>query len=63
MSHLPVLIPVTLLLSAFIIPLAGFLKRDCAFAIALVGAFLSFVLAASGLLAVISGGELRYYLG
>ncbi|MGH7827613.1 MAG: complex I subunit 5 family protein [Candidatus Binatia bacterium] len=63
MSHLPVLIPVTLLFSAFIIPLAGFLKRDLAFAIAVIGAFLSFVFSAAGLLAVISGGELRYHLG
>jgi multicomponent Na+:H+ antiporter subunit D len=62
-SHLPVLIPVTLLFSAFIIPLAGFLKRDLAFAIALIGASLSFVFSALGLLAVIPGGELRYHLG
>jgi multicomponent Na+:H+ antiporter subunit D len=62
-SHLPVLIPVTLLFSAFIIPLAGFLKRDFAFAIALAGAFLSFALSAWGLSAVLSGGELRYHLG
>ena len=63
MSHLPVLIPVTLLFSAFIIPLAGFLKRDIAFAIALIGASLSFAFSALGLLAVIPGGELRYHLG
>ena len=63
MSHLPVLIPVTLLFSAFIIPLAGFLKRDFAFAIALFGAFLSFAFSASGLVTVISQGELRYHLG
>ena len=63
MSHLPVLIPVTLLLSAFIIPLAGFFKRDSAFAIALIGAFLSFAFSASGLWVVISRGELRYHLG
>ena len=63
MSHLPVLIPVTLLFSAFIIPLAGFLKRDIAFAIALIGGSLSFAFSALGLLAVITGGELRYHLG
>jgi multicomponent Na+:H+ antiporter subunit D len=62
-SHLPVLIPVTLLFSAFIVPLAGFLKRDLAFAIALIGASLSFVFSAWGLFAVTSGGELRYHLG
>ena len=63
MTHLPVLIPVTLLFSAFMIPLAGFFKRDFAFAIALIGAFLSFAFSASGLLVVISGGEIRYHLG
>jgi multicomponent Na+:H+ antiporter subunit D len=62
-SHLPVLIPVTLLFSAFIIPLAGFLKTDFAFGIALIGAFLSFAFSALGLLAVIPGGEIRYHLG
>jgi multicomponent Na+:H+ antiporter subunit D len=61
--HLPVLIPVTLLLAAFIIPLAGFLKRSLAFAVALIGAFLGFAFSASGLWIVISGGELRYQLG
>ena len=63
MRHLPVLIPVTLLFSAFIIPLAGFLKRDLAFIIALIGAFLSAVFSALGLSVVISEGELRYDLG
>jgi multicomponent Na+:H+ antiporter subunit D len=62
-SHLAVLIPVTLLFSAFIIPLAGFLKRDLAFVIALIGASLAFTFSALGLLAVISGGEIRYHLG
>jgi multicomponent Na+:H+ antiporter subunit D len=61
--HLPVLIPVTLLLSAFLVPLAGYLKRDFGFAIALTGALLSSVFSAAGLLTVISGGELRYHLG
>jgi multicomponent Na+:H+ antiporter subunit D len=61
--HLPVLIPATLLFSAFIIPLAGFLRRDFAFALALIGSFVSFIFSAAGLLAVISGGELRYHLG
>lgn len=63
MSHVPVLIPVTLLFSAFIIPLAGFFKRDFAFAIALIGAVLSFAFSAFGLLVVISQGELHYHLG
>ena len=63
MNHLPVLIPVTLLFSAFLIPLAGFFKRDLAFAIALIGAFLSFVFSASGLWVVTSRGDLRYHLG
>lgn len=63
MNHLPVLIPVTLLFSAFIIPLAGFFKRDFAFAIALIGVFLSFAFSAFGLWVVISRGDLRYSLG
>ena len=63
MNHLPVLIPVTLLFSAFIIPLAGFFKRDLAFTIALIGAFLSFAFSASGLWVVTSRGDLRYHLG
>ncbi|HEU4344584.1 MAG TPA: monovalent cation/H+ antiporter subunit D family protein [Candidatus Binatia bacterium] len=63
MSHLPVLIPITLLFSAFLIPLAGYLRRDFAFAIALIGGCLSAVFSALGLLVVISEGELRYDLG
>ncbi|MGH7830634.1 MAG: monovalent cation/H+ antiporter subunit D family protein [Candidatus Binatia bacterium] len=63
MSHLPVLIPVTLLLSAFLIVLAGFLTKGSAFPIALIGAFLSFVFSSAGLFAVLTGGELRYHLG
>jgi multicomponent Na+:H+ antiporter subunit D len=61
--HLPVLIPATLLFSAFIIPLAGFLRRDFAFALALIGGFISFIFSAAGLVAVISRGEIRYHLG
>ncbi|MDP2605233.1 MAG: NADH/ubiquinone/plastoquinone (complex I), partial [Deltaproteobacteria bacterium] len=63
MSHLPVLIPITLLLSAFLIPLAGYVKRDFAFAIASVGAFLAFAFSLAGLLMVLSQGEIRYHLG
>jgi multicomponent Na+:H+ antiporter subunit D len=62
-SHLPVLIPVTLLLSAFLIPLAGSIKRDFAFAIALVGAALAFAFTLAGLFTVITQGEIRYHLG
>lgn len=63
MSHLPVLIPITLLFSAFIILLAGFLKRDLAFIVAVIGASLSFAFSAWSLWVVIPGGELRYHLG
>lgn len=63
MSHLPVLIPITLLLSAFLIPLAGYVKRDFAFAIASVGAVLAFAFSLAGLLMVLSQGEIRYHLG
>ena len=63
MSHLPVLIPITLLFSAFFIPLAGFVKRELAFVIALGGAFLSLLFSAAGLFTVIRAGEIRYHLG
>ena len=63
MSHLPVLIPITLLFAAFFIPLAGFVKRELAFVIALAGAFLSLMFSAAGLFTVITAGEIRYHLG
>jgi multicomponent Na+:H+ antiporter subunit D len=62
-SHLPVLIPVTLLFSAFFIPLAGYVKKDLAFVIALAGALLALVFSATGLFTVIAAGEIRYHLG
>jgi multicomponent Na+:H+ antiporter subunit D len=61
--HLPVLIPATLLFSAFVIPLAGFWRRDFAFALALLGGAVAFIFSAAGLLAVAAGGEIRYHLG
>ena len=63
MNHLPVLIPITLLFSAFFIPLAGFVKRELAFVIALAGVFLSLLFSAAGLFTVITAGEIRYHLG
>ncbi|MDZ4343738.1 MAG: hypothetical protein U1E51_15050, partial [Candidatus Binatia bacterium] len=63
MNHLPVLIPVILLMSAFLIPLAGYVKRDFAFTIALVGAFLALAFSIAGLHMVITQGEIRYHLG
>lgn len=63
MSHLPVLIPITLLFSAFFIPLAGYIKRDLAFVIALIGSFLSLTFSVAGLFVVIRFGEIRYQLG
>jgi len=62
-NHLPVLIPITLLFSAFFIPLAGFVKRELAFVIALAGVFLSLLFSAAGLFTVITAGEIRYHLG
>jgi multicomponent Na+:H+ antiporter subunit D len=62
-THLPVLIPVTLLFSAFLIPLAGYWKEKLAFTTALAGAFLASVFSSMGLLRVVTRGELRYHLG
>jgi multicomponent Na+:H+ antiporter subunit D len=61
--HLPVLIPATLLFSAFVIPLAGFWRRDFAFALALLGGVVAFIFSSAALLAVVGGGEIRYHLG
>lgn len=63
MSPLPLLIPVSLLFSALIVPLAGFWQRHLAHAIASAGALLAFIFATLGLFAVVSQGDLRYHLG
>lgn len=61
--HLPVLIPVTLLLAAFIIPLAGLWRRGSAYLLAVAGSGIAFAFSAWGLLTVLRQGELRYHLG
>ena len=63
MSHLPLLIPLSLLLSALVIPLVGFWRGNLVPAVASLGAGLSFAFAIFGLFAVHSQGELRYQLG
>ena len=63
MSHLPLLIPLSLLLPALVIPLVGFWRSNLTPAVASLGAGLSFAFAVFGLLAVLSQGELRYQLG
>lgn len=63
MSQLAILIPVTLLVSAFVIPIAGYIKPALAFAISITGALLSTVFSFYALVAVMTAGELRYHLG
>jgi multicomponent Na+:H+ antiporter subunit D len=51
------------LLSAVLIPIAGYLRREFAFAIAVAGAACSFAISSAGLAVVLNGSELRYHLG
>lgn len=50
-------------MAAFLIPLAGYIKRDFAFAIACAGALLAFAFSLAGLVMVLGQGEIRYHLG
>ena len=63
MNHLAVLIPVPLLLAAFIVPLAGLLHKGLVPAVALLGVAVSAAAAAAGLWTVLKAGTLRYHLG
>jgi multicomponent Na+:H+ antiporter subunit D len=62
-NHLAVLIPVPLLLAAFIVPLAGLLHKGLVPAVALMGVAVSAAAAAAGLWTVLKAGTLRYHLG
>lgn len=63
MSQLPILIPLSLLLTALVIPIDIFLRRKLAYSIAVLGISLSFFFSIAGLRAVLAEGELRYHLG
>lgn len=64
MSHVPLLIPMSLLLAALVIPLAGLWRRGVAYPVALLGSGASSLIAFTGLLRVVGQGEtLRYHLG
>ncbi|MFQ5683038.1 MAG: monovalent cation/H+ antiporter subunit D family protein [Candidatus Binatia bacterium] len=63
MNHLPVLIPVSLLFSTLLVPLAGFRNRDLVHPLACLGTGLSFAFATLGLFTVLSHGKIHYHLG
>ncbi len=63
MSPLPILIPAPLLLFALLATLVGVWRLKWAYAAAVVGVTLSLIAALAGLFQVLSGGELRYFLG
>lgn len=63
MTHIPLLIPFSLLLPALIIPLFGLWRQSLAYPIAVLGTALSLSFASFGLFTVLSEGELHYHLG
>lgn len=62
-DHIPVLIPVTLLVAALIIPLAGIRGKGWAHTVAFAGVLLSLALAVEGMWLVLATGTMRYALG
>jgi multicomponent Na+:H+ antiporter subunit D len=62
-THIPVLIPASLLLAAFLVPLAGMLHHGLVPAVALVGSASAAVCAIFGLRRVLADGPLNYALG
>jgi multicomponent Na+:H+ antiporter subunit D len=61
--HLPILIPLTLLTTAVVIPLVGGMSKRLAHPLAMVGTLLSLVFAIWGLARVLLEGPMRYHLG
>lgn len=61
--HLPVLIPLTFLVAALLVPLAGAVHRRFAPALALAAAGVGAALCLGGLVAALTQGTLRYRLG
>ena len=63
MSQLPVIIPVSLLLFAFLTFLAGTIRKSLAFPFALTGISVSLAASVLGLIQVLLHGSQHYYLG
>ena len=63
MSQLPVIIPVSLLLFAFLTFLAGTIRKSLAFPLALTGISMSLAASVLGLIQVLFNGSQHYYLG
>ncbi len=63
MNQLPILIPVPLLLFSFVVFLAGLLRRNLAFPLAVSGALTSFAFSILGLVQVLRCGTQHYYVG
>lgn len=61
--HLPVLVPVTLLLFALIVPLVGLWRRGLAYHVTLGGMVLSLLWSVLGLSEILSRGSISYHLG
>lgn len=61
--HLPVLVPLTLLLFSLIIPLLGLLRRRLAYPATLAGMVIALVWSVAGLGAILTGGSISYHLG
>ncbi len=62
-EQLPILIPLPLLMLAFLVPLVGLRYRTLAFPLALLGSVLSFLAAVATLTRVLNRGVVRYRLG
>ena len=63
MNHLPILIPLPLLLFSFIALLVGMWRRNLAYPVALIGVLVSLIFASIGLVQVLQNGTMHYYLG
>ncbi len=63
MDQLPILIPVSLLFSSFVVLLLGMWRRSLAYPVALLGAAASLAAASAGLTHVLRDGAQHYYLG
>jgi multicomponent Na+:H+ antiporter subunit D len=63
LEQLPILIPVPLLLFAFIVLLAGIWRKNLVYPLSLIGLAISLITACIGLARVLQFGEMHYYLG
>ena len=63
LDQVPVLIPVSLLLFAFLTFLLGVWRKNFAFPVALTGVIISFLASVLGLVIVLQNGPMHYYLG